>query len=268
MKEPYLSQFRDLVRAGAGTLDFHDGQRGTPLTREARGDDTLIAREIERVALHRRSVCRLLEQHVGPVERVLDVGCGTGATTVAVALTDGLSAKYVLGVDPNAGGIAAADVRARGHDLPAERIAFRAIKAGEPLPVDDGTFDLVLCVSVLEYLGTRASRRAFTQELLRAARPGGTICLATPNPARLFDYHTRRLLGDVRRAEGFPWASTPWEIRRMFTGHEVRFLRREQIEHGLAARGVPTGRLGPLLRPLAPIGALLPWQKVLVTKAG
>jgi len=267
MREPHLSQFRELVREGAGTLDFHDGQRGSELTEDRAGNDTIVAREIERVAIHQKSICRLLGRHVGKVSSILDVGCGTGATTVATALSPELGAERVLGIDPNARSIAAAEVRALGHDLGPERVAFRAVAAGAPFPVEPESFDLVLCVSVLEYLGTPSSRRLFAEQLLRAARPGGCVCLATPNPFRPFDYHTRRFLGDLRRTEGYPWASRPWEIRAMFAGHDVRFLRSEQLEHGLAARGVPVARLGRALRALGAIAHLLPWQKVLVTKA-
>lgn len=267
MREPFLSQFRELVREGAGTLDFHDGQKGSELTEDRRGDDRILSRELARVAVHQRSICRLLERYVGPVDTVLDVGCGTGATTVAVALSEKLGARSVLGIDPNARSIAAARVRALGFDLAPNRITFETVVAGEAFPVEPESFDLVLCVSVLEYLGKPSARLLFAEQLLRAAKPGGTICLATPNPFLPFDYHTRRLLGDLRRTEGFPWASRPSEIRRMFAGHDVRFLRSEQLEHGLGRRGVPVASLGALLEPLGLLAHLLPWQKVLVKKS-
>src|SRR5690606_14315115 len=161
-----------------------------PLTQEALADDRLIGREIARVELHRRSICALLERHDGHARSILDVGCGTGATTIALAMSDGLGAERVVGIDPNASALEAAKVRARGHDVDPARIEFRHVEAGAPFPTQAESFDLVVCVSVLEYLGTRESRRAFAAELLRAARPGGVVCLATPNPFRLFDYHT------------------------------------------------------------------------------
>ncbi|MBX3221842.1 MAG: class I SAM-dependent methyltransferase [Labilithrix sp.] len=263
MNEPHLSRFRELIRQGAGTLDIHDGQQGSSYTVEATAYDALIDREVGRVAVHQKSICRLLERHVGRVEDVLDVGCGTGATTVAVALSERLGARHVRGIDPNAQSLEAAAVRARGHDVDETKISFSHVPAGERFPADDGAHDLVLCVSVLEYLYTRESRVTFAEELLRVTRPGGTVCLVTPSPFRLFDFHTHRLLGDWRRVEGYPWASRPSEIRAMFAGHDVRFLKSEQLAHGLSSRGLPSG---PFLRPLAPLAALLPWQKVLVTK--
>jgi len=41
-----------------------------------------------RVELHRESLNPLLERFVARAPRILDVGCGTGATTVAMALSD------------------------------------------------------------------------------------------------------------------------------------------------------------------------------------
>ena len=100
-------------------------------------------------------------------------------------------------------------------------------------------------------------------ELLRVTRKGGHVCLITPNPLRLRDYHTHRWLGDWRRTAGYPWASAPWELAGMFRGHEARFLLKEQLAHGLARRTVPGASL---LSRCAPLGWLLPWQKLLVRK--
>lgn len=263
MQEPYLSQFRRLIRNGAGTLDIQDGQTGSSYTLPATADEALIDREVDRVRVHRESICRLLEAYAGPSPRVLDVGCGTGATTVAVSLSPGLDAREVVGVDPNASSIGAAEVRAKGHGVSGDRISFRTIVAGDPLPFDVDSFDLTLCVSVIEYLATPESRHVFARDLLRVTRPGGTVCLVTPNPFRLQDYHTGRWFGDWRRQEGYPWASRPAEIRDMFRGCAVRFLRGEQLAHGLTRRGVPGA---PLLGRLGILAHLLPWQKVLVRK--
>lgn len=264
MREPHLTRFRELIREGAGTLDIHDGQIGSSYTMPARATEDLIRREIARVDVHRRSLCRLLARHVGEVSEVLDVGCGTGATTVAIALDEELGATRVIGVDPNQHSLAAAEVRARGCGVEEGAISFVHVAAGAPFPFEDDRFDLVVCVSVLEYLHDLSARSTLAKELVRVVRRGGVVCLVTPNPYRLFDRHTHRLLGDWRRSEGYPWASTPGQLRAMFDGNEVRFLRGEQLEHGFSARGLPAGRVVSRLGALA---FLLPWQKLLVRKA-
>jgi len=259
--EPYRSQFADLIRHGAGTLDIHDAEVETRFTVEIEAPDALIEREIERVELHQNSLNALLESFVGRVDRILDVGCGTGATTVAMALSPGLLASEVIGVDPNDHSIDAAVVRARGYHLTEDRCWFRTIGIGEPLPFEDESFDLTTCVSVIEYVHRIEDRHALVAELERVTRPGGHILLITPSPFRARDYHTRRFFGDWRRADGFPWASPPWQLRRMFTRSELIPVRAHQVENGLRKRGVPTSWIPQRAASLA--GWALPWQKLL-----
>lgn len=264
MKEPYRSQFVELIRRGAGTLDIHDAEVETRFTIEIEAPDVLIEREIERVELHQSSLNALLEAFVGRVDRILDVGCGTGATTVAMALSHGLSASEVIGVDPNAHSIEAAVVRARGYHLPEDRCGFRIIGVGEPLPYEDESFDLTTCVSVIEYVHRIEDRHALVAELERVTRPGGHILLITPSPFRVRDYHTNRFFGDWRRAGGYPWASPPWQLQRMFTRSEFIPVRAHQIENGLKKRGVPASWIPHRAASLA--GWALPWQKLLARR--
>lgn len=263
MKQPYRSQFQALIQQGAGTLDIHDTSADTPYTAEIRAYDALVEREIGRVDLHRNSLNPILERFVGPVERILDVGCGTGATTVAMALSPVLGALEVIGADPNTWSLEAATVRARGYDMTAERCRFEPLTPGAPLPFDDASFDLTVCVSAIEYIHRSEDRFALAQEMLRVTSPGGHILLVTPNPLRLRDYHTRRWLGDLRREEGYPWASPPWQLRRMLAGCEIIPLHGHQLRHGIERRGLPGHRLPGWLSFL---GYALPWQKLLVRK--
>src|SRR5205085_6611241 len=76
LQEPYRSQFIQLLREGAGNLDMHDALEkkhfavGSPATEE------WIQAEMGRVAVHQRRQCPLLEEYVGKVDKILDVGCG------------------------------------------------------------------------------------------------------------------------------------------------------------------------------------------------
>lgn len=262
MREPQRSEFAALIRQGAGTLDIHDGQKGK-FAEEIAASERLVAREIDRVRVHLNSLCPLTEPLVGRVGNILDVGCGTGATTVALALSEKLGADSVTGVDPNAFSIRAAVVRAAGYERVAGRVSFNVVSPGAPLPYEDSRFDLTVCVSVVEYMRTPEYRATFIADLVRVTKPGKYVLLITPNPFRLIDYHSHRLLGDWRRTEGYPWASPPWQLRRMFAGCDVRFLRAEQIARGLESRSLPGSRIAPLLSPLA---LFLNWQKILARK--
>jgi SAM-dependent methyltransferase len=260
--EPHKSELERLIREGAGTLDIPRATADTAYTRPIAAYDALVERELSRVAVHCQSLNQLLEAHVGAVDRVLDVGCGTGATTVAMALSEGLSARELVGLDPNEHSLTAARVRARAHHIDPQRIRFSSIEPQAPLPFTDGRFDLTVCVSVIEYLHAPRDRQRLVSELERVTRPGGHLLLVTPSPFRLRDHHTQRLIGDWRRTAGYPWASPPWQLAAMFRASDRVDVRRHQLESGLGRRGLP-------VRVPAPLGFLanaLPWQKMLMRK--
>ena len=76
MKEPYLSQFVERVRDGAGTQDIHDAGCHTGYAVTTPAHEALIEREVKRVDLHRVALCPLLESAV-----VLRDSRNTGART-------------------------------------------------------------------------------------------------------------------------------------------------------------------------------------------
>lgn len=262
MRQPHLDEFKELVRRGAGTLDIHDANSESSYTVSIEAYDELVEREVGRVDLHLRSMVPLLEAHVGRAARILDVGCSTGGTAVAMALSEKLAAEVIIGVDPNEESLVAARVRAQMHDV-ADRVSFETTRPGAPLPFDDASFDLVICVSVLEYVHRLDDRRALVDEMKRVVRPGGHILLITPSPFRLRDYHTKRILGDLRRRDGYPWSSTPAQLEKMLDGCDITWMRAWQIGHGLRKLGVPVGELP---EQLGFLGLALPWQKVLARK--
>ncbi|MAS04762.1 MAG: ubiquinone biosynthesis protein UbiE [Ahrensia sp.] len=101
---------------------------------------------------------------IRPGMRILDVGCGTGALARRLHAQFGDTIDMTL-VD------ACPNMLERTHDIDVARI----IGSIETLPVPDGVFDLVTCSWALET--TPRTRRALA-ELLRAAKPGGHVCIA------------------------------------------------------------------------------------------
>lgn len=264
MVEPYASEFERLVRLGAGVRDIYGATEEVGYARRTLAPASFVAREIGRVELHRDGTVALLEAFAGPCPRVLDVGCSTGGSTVAVALSERLAPEVVIGVDPNPLSLRAAEVRARGYGLDPRRVAFAGTRPGEALPFASDSFDLVLSVSVLEFVPTAEGRRRLVGEMKRVVRPGGHVLLATPSSLRVRERHSGRLLGNIVRRDGYPWASPPWAVRSMVADFErvdidawvvSRVLERVGVSSGPVPRAVAKG--------LAWAGS---WQKVLVRK--
>jgi ubiquinone/menaquinone biosynthesis C-methylase UbiE len=98
---------------------------------------------------------------LAPATRVLDVGCGEGV------LVEEYAARLVIeGVDLN---YSSARVR-QGSAL--------------ALPFPDASFDVVLCLDVLEHL-PHADQAAALGEICRVLRPEGDAILSLPNLAHL-----------------------------------------------------------------------------------
>ncbi len=264
MTEPYLSEFRALLFAGAGAADVHDASPTGAFAVATPATEAFVAREVGRVASHQKHLVALLEAHVGRAEKILDVGCSTGGTTIALALSRGLAPSWVVGVDPNALSLEAARVRARGYaDRTRGRVRFRAAAAGAPLPAEDGAFDLVVCVSVLEFVSSERGRRFLVDELKRVCAPGGHVFVATPRPA-IFEHHSRRFLGDFRIEDGSPWSSPPSWLRRAFADFRTVPLHGYVLRAGLARLGLE--KLPIPAAPFAWLPRLAPWQKLLARK--
>jgi SAM-dependent methyltransferase len=163
----------------------------------------------ERVELFRRYVG-------GPGRRVLDLGCRDGALTQAYA-----AGNEIVGVDADREALAEAEklgIETHWADL------------DEPLPFDDGSFDVVVAGELLEHL--RDPRRVVA-EVRRVLRPGGTFVASVPNAYRLKN-RLRFLIG--RKPEDDP------THLQMFSAGEVRALLAgfdEPRLHFIAGRLVP-----------------------------
>lgn len=250
-REPYRSQFRNMILAGAGRVDIQDSPRREGYAEEGRVTPPFLDRETNRVELHRSHICQYLKAHVQPT-RILDVGCGTAGLSVALALT--FPVARVTGVDPDPRSVAAGQIRAAGYDV---SVDLKHLPPNSPLPFPDASFDLVTCTSVIEFITNLDDRLRLIEEFKRVTQPGGAVFLTTPNPIRLREQHSGRWFGDWRRRDGYPWALPPWSFPKLFPGWR-RVSTADRIGDKLGLR-LP----GPVLR-IAALAA--PWQMVLVRK--
>jgi len=106
----------------------------------------------------------LVRSRAKPDSRVLDLGCGRGGVVELIWR----EVKLAAGLDPDSPSLA--EHRAPG--MPVVR------GVGQRLPFGDGSFDLVVCVWVLEHLEDPA---ATLREVRRVLRPGGHFLFLTPN---------------------------------------------------------------------------------------
>lgn len=146
--------------------------------------------------------------------RVLDFGCGSGGSIIALALM--FPDITCTGTDIDAQEVAMAQKRAKLYGV-ADRCEFHCVPPGEPLPIQDGTFDFCQCSSVLEYAVDVAVRRFCVQEMARLLRPQGLLFCSVPNRLYPFEIHTRKLGWNYfpRLLNAHTVDCTAWEVRRL-----------------------------------------------------
>lgn len=102
------------------------------------------------------------ELRSGDVSTILDVGCGPG--TYLASLVDTLGATSGVGVEPSPDAAALLTEQYTGD----ERLEF-AVASAHSLPFDTDSFDLVVCWSVLHWVGRNEYLQALG-ELVRVTR--------------------------------------------------------------------------------------------------
>lgn len=125
----------------------------------------------------RRLLREILDTDTADGGRFLDVGAGTGATGAWLA---------------ERGELVASDFMPLALELNRERHDARGFVAADVnrLPFASGSFDVVLCVTVLCHQSI-PDPQAAVAELARVVRPGGVVCLWEPGVRRLMRAHDR-----------------------------------------------------------------------------
>ena len=117
---------------------------------------------------YRRKVVELASLQKG--DKVLDVGSGTGTLAIEAAIRAG-TAGQVTGIDRSPQMIARARAKAGRARL---TINFTEGSADD-LPFGDGSFDVVLSMTVLHCIPDRLTQSI--QEMVRVLKPGGRLFL-------------------------------------------------------------------------------------------
>src|SRR5690606_11994129 len=103
-----------------------------------------------------------------PGDRVLDLGCGTGALTLQAAAR--APRAEIVGLDPDPKALARARAKAARAGV---RVTWQQ-GFGDALPFEDARFDRVISSLVFHHL-TAEVRRATLAEIARVLAPGGTV---------------------------------------------------------------------------------------------
>jgi ubiquinone/menaquinone biosynthesis C-methylase UbiE len=127
-------------------------------------------------------------------KRGLDVGCGEGYGTAILAQR----AEHIVAVDISEKAIAHATAKYQQKN-----VEFHCFPA-EKLPFPDASFDLVVCLELIEHA---RDHLAVMREMRRVLRRGGVLILSTPNrrivspgsPTPLSEFHVREF--DVRETQ-------------------------------------------------------------------
>jgi 2-polyprenyl-3-methyl-5-hydroxy-6-metoxy-1,4-benzoquinol methylase len=119
--------------------------------------------------------------------RILEVGCGTGCSTVALAE----QGARVTGIDVDAGGLRVARDRCRLYGVRADLHDMNAVEAGHHFKVGD--FDLIIFFACLEHM-TVSERMDALPALWNLLPRGAWLAIVeTPNRLWYFDFHTSSL---------------------------------------------------------------------------
>lgn len=119
---------------------------------------------------------------------VLDLGCAGGFMAEALAL----KGAQVTGIDPAKEAIEAAKTHANNTNMD---ITYD-VGVGEHLPYPDDTFDIVVCVDVLEHVNDLCQVLA---EIARVLKPGGLFLYDTINRNPIARIATITVVEDILR---------------------------------------------------------------------
>lgn len=133
----------------------------------------------------------------GSYDELLDVGCGTGWATRAVA--ERFGTRRAVGVDPSAGMLEKYAAAVEPAGVTAETHAADVLE----MPVADGSVDAVISTMAFHWFVDKAGA---TREMARALKPGGIFALLAGGEGVEREY--RELLESLTPAVPERWIAT------------------------------------------------------------
>lgn len=169
--------------------NYHTGWRSKSYYSEQGYNEDLAAHLCQRLELDRRTIVPWLDNAGGGLrgKRILEIGCGTGSSTVALAEQGAL----ITGIDVDEGALAVAVDRCKNYELAVEFSRLNATDLTATFPA--GAFDWIIFFACLEHM-TLAERLVSLEAAWTLLPEGGLLSVVeTPNRLWFFDAHTARL---------------------------------------------------------------------------
>lgn len=136
-----------------------------------------------------RSLLAYLPESSFAHKRLLDFGCGTGASTVILAKI--FPTTQIIGCDRDSKLLAVAQLRARHYGL--HNIEFSVSPSDVQLPPGLGMLDFIVMNAVYEHLLPH-ERHALLPQLWAMLRPGGILFInETPHRYYPVEFHTTKM---------------------------------------------------------------------------
>jgi ubiquinone/menaquinone biosynthesis C-methylase UbiE len=172
---------------------------------------------------------------------VLDLGCGNGRNLVYLCKQFGMKG---IGYDISEEGIKQARAAALEENIQAE---FFVQSIGDPIPVSDGSADIVLDMMTSHFL-KEDERLKYRAELLRVLQPGGFLFFKSFYAPG--DFHTKNLLKDHSAGEQNAYIHPKMKVYEytwtddainQFFGQYFTLLKKE-VSHRHFNKGKPNKR--------------------------
>ena len=196
------------------------GELAAQMRREVYGED--LGQQGWRSSAEEREIAELLVLHHGI--RVLDVACGSGGPSLAMADRSGC---HVTGIDIEPAAIAYAQALATRRGL-VERAYFLPLDCAGRLPFDEATFDAVLCVDAINHFPDRFGTLV---EWSRLLKPGGRLLFIDPT---VLTGEVSKPELDVRASLGFYLFVPPGLNEKAIVAAGLKVLRVEDRTAAIA----------------------------------